>query len=823
MQTRLIPFLLMLLLLFAGPPLAFSAPGPAADDPGWPRVIKKGGKALTIYQPQIDYWQDYKNLHVRFAFALKDEKTKKETFGVAEIEADTVVDQAARVVAILPKKRELRFPNTTEAEAAALQRAVEALHPPQQSLTISLDRLIAYLQPDHQHLQQAVQLNLDPPKILFSNKPAILVMLMGEPQLRPVVKDKNDLMFVVNTNWDIFYDATLQRYFLLNQDHWLTTADLINGPWTLVSLLPPGLSSLPADETWGEVRKNIPGKTVKEAPAVLVSKGPAELILTDGDPTFVPVPETKLMQITNTDAVVFLHGGDSQYYYLTAGRWFRAASLDGPWAGASTDLPADFTNIPDTDPAAFVKASVPGTTEAKDAILLASVPNITTMDANAPPKVEIAYSGQPVFQPIPSTSVQYATNTSSAVFLVNGAYYLCEAGVWYTSNSPNGPWAYCTNVPAAIYAIPASHPAHNVTYVTVQESTPTTVVYAQTAGYSGEYVAANGVLMFGAGMLVGALLNDYWDDHYHYPVPYSYGWGARYNYAYGGYYGGARYAYGPYGGAGRAAAYNPATGTYARGGYASGPGGSAAWGRAYNPYTGARAGGARVDTAYGSAGRFAGYNPATGTAVRGGYRSGEYGSVAGVQTNRGTGAVAWDTARGEGAVVKGRGGNVYAGKDGNVYKRDSDGNWSSNTGSGWESVNRQEARSTAQPRSAAQTETRQRVSTAQASRPQAEQRRADSAQFDRSGARQSTRDNQVRANTHDLDRQAQARSRGNQMSDNRRSFDRQMQAPSGGGRQFSQPSRPQRQQSFSGGGGGGGSRMGGGGGRSGGGGGGRRR
>lgn len=822
MKARFVLFLLTLLLLHSGAWSAFAA-APAPDDPGWPRVIKKSGKELTIYQPQVDSWQDYKNLHVRFAFALKEEKAKKETFGIAEIDADTVVDQVARVVAIIPKKRELRFPNTTEAESTALRRTIEELHPPQQSLTVSLDRLLAYLEPENQRLQHSVQLNLDPPKIFHSNKPAILVMIMGEPQLKPVVKDKNDLMFVSNTNWDIFYDATLQRYFLLNQDHWLTTADLVNGPWAPVSLLPPGLSSLPDDANWADVRRNVPGRQVKDVPVVLVSKGPAELILTQGEPAYGPIPGTKLMRVTNSDAVVFLHSGDGKYYFLTAGRWFRATSLDGPWSIASNDLPQDFANIPDNDPAAFVKASVPGTIEAKDAVLLASVPTTTAMDVNTPPKVQVAYKGEPAFQTIPSTSVQYATNTSSAVFLVNGAYYCCEGGVWYTSNAPSGPWSYCTNVPAAIYTIPASHPTHNVTYVTVQESTPSTVVYAQTAGYSGEYVAANGVLMFGAGMLAGALLNeafdDDWDDYYRYHAPYSYGWGARYNYGYGGYYR-PPYAshYGPYRGAGFATAYNPYTGTYARGGYAYGPGGSVARGGAYNPYTGARAGAARVDTAYGSAGRFAGYNPSTGTAVRGGYRSGEYGTVAGVQTNRGTGAAAWDTARGEGAVVKGRGGNVYAGKDGNVYRRDSNGNWSSNTGDGWQSVDRQEARSSAQG------QTRQRASAAQTSRPQVEQRRADTAQFDRSRVQQPVRDDQFRSNTRDLDRQAQARSRGNQLSENRRSFDRQMQAPAGGGRQFSQPSRAQAQpRSFSGGGGGGGRSVGGGGGGRAGGGGGRRR
>jgi hypothetical protein len=114
-----------------------------------------------------------------------------------------VTDNINRVVALMPKKRELRFPNMAAAEEEALRKTVDELHPPVKALTISLDRVLAYLDPAQQPQQQAVELNLEPPKIFYSSKPAILVMFLGEPQLQPVEKDKNDLMFAVNTNWDL--------------------------------------------------------------------------------------------------------------------------------------------------------------------------------------------------------------------------------------------------------------------------------------------------------------------------------------------------------------------------------------------------------------------------------------------------------------------------------------------------------------------------------------------------------------------------------------------------------------------------------------------
>jgi len=765
-------FILMCIIFVSS--FAGSETIPSAD-PGWPRVLEKNGRQLTVHQPQVDLWKDYRELRFRCAIGVKTGAGKSEKLGVAEIHAETSTDLATRVVSVISSHRELRFPNTSDAEAALLRSVVDELLPPGRIVTVSLDRILAYLDPEQHSTQQAVELNLEPPKIFYSSKPAILVMLLGEPQLQPVVKDKMDLMFAVNTNLDIFYDTAGQRYYLLNHDNWLTASNMITGPWTPAGTLPAGLSSLPQDDNWADVRRQIPGKREKTPPVVFVSTEPAELLLTTGEPGFSPISGTKLMRVSNTDIPLFFSTGDKKYYLLVAGRWFRAAGLNGPWTAASNDLPGDFARIPANDPSAFVKASVPGTVDARDAVLLASIPATTAVEVSAPVAVAVSYSGEPQFQPISGTTVQYAVNSSNTVFIVDGGYYCCEQGIWFRGASASGPWTYCTSVPPAIYTIPPSHPTHNVTYVVVQSSTPTTVVYSQTAGYSGEYVAATGVLMFGAGMIMGAMIADSHNHYYYppYPVHYSYGCGARYSYAHGGYYRTASVSYGPYGGAGAAASYNPNTGTYQRGATAYGPAGSASVRQAYNPYTGARGTAARVDTAYGSAGRFSAYNPTTGTAARGGYRSNEYGTVAGVQTNRGTGAAAWDTQSGQGAVVKGKE-NVYAGKDGTVYKKDSSGNWSSNSGNGWETVNKPQPNRTST--TSASTSTGSRTQT-QASRSQTSATTStysssrSQSQVSQTGTTSQTRQSSAtygsqtsRESVQSLESTASARQRGNQLS-----------------------------------------------------------
>jgi hypothetical protein len=721
---RALPLVVLLTPGFAGPALAVDA------DPGWPRLFEAGGKRLVLHQPQVDSWKDYQQLRFRCALEVSGGGLQRETLGVVDVTATTSINHEERVVLISTVGRELRFPNLPAEEAAKARAIVDELRPPQQLLTLSLDRVLAYMDPANQPLQRPVEIELDPPTIFVSRRPAVLVNYLGEPQLLPVAPGRTDLQFVANTNWDLLFDAASTRYYLLEGESWWSAADPVKGPWVAVAKLPPSFSTLPDDDNWAEARQRIPGKLATQPVAILTSVEPAELIVLAGDPKFRTIAGTALAQVSNTESLLFRHAGEKRFYFLVAGRWFRAASLDGPWSAASADLPSDFRRIPPTDPVAFVRASVPGTQEARDAVLLASVPNAIAVERK-PVEEQVVYSGEPKFVAVEGSTVSYAVNTAASVFRVDGIYYWCEQGAWLTGSSPVGPWTFATVVPAAIYALPPSHPSYNVTYVTVQSSTPTTVVYTQTAGYSGEYVASTGVLMFGAGVLFGAMLVDhhypYYYPPFYYPRPvhYSYGMGAVYHYGYGGFYAGARY-YGPYGGAGWAAGYNPRTGTYARGAYAYGPYGAAGFRQAYNPYTGAWARGAAVATPYGSAARGAAYNPRTGTAAVGrsvhtaygsaggfyaerggqsawgGYRSNDYGSVAGVRTSQGAGAVAWDTRAGQGAAVKTKSGDLYVGGNDKLYKKDSSGNWSSNSGSGWQSVEKpsSQAQATAQQRGA---------------------------------------------------------------------------------------------------------------------------
>ena len=56
-----------------------------------------------------------------------------------------------------------------------------------------------------------------------------------------------------------------------------------------------------------------------------------------------------------------------------------------------------------------------------------------------PGNVEVQYDGDPKFEPIEGTGMQYAVNTASAVLLIDGNYWLCEQAVWYVAGTAQGP------------------------------------------------------------------------------------------------------------------------------------------------------------------------------------------------------------------------------------------------------------------------------------------------------------------------------------------------------------------------------------------------
>jgi hypothetical protein len=696
------------------------------SEASWPRTMTSGSDTFLIYQPQVEKWEANR-ISLYSAVELKTGKDSAAKYGVVWFNARTEVDKINRLVTLdQVQLTKVTFPAAADKETgltALLQKKL-----PGTTKTISLDRLQAALEAAGEEIK-GVEVKNDPPKVIVTGKPSLLVLIDGKPQLREIEGTK--LQRIINTRAVLIFDNEKKTYYLRVQDWWLQSEDL-EGLWSYAEKLPDDMKKAEeyvvkqaATETPQSDRASKPsslkdaGKKA-EIPVVYVEFGPAELIETKGEPQYKPTPGIQLEYVENTNGNVFRLSG--RYYILISGRWFGAASTQGPWTFMSgSDLPDDFAKIPLTDPKSTVLASVTGTPQAQEALIANSIPQTASI-TRSEAELNVKYDGEAVFVPIQGTSMSYAQNTSSPVIKVSDNNYYCvEAGVWFKGLTPQGPWGVADSVPAEIYTIPPSSPIYYVTYVKIYGSTPDVVYVGYTPGYYGTVVSSSSTtVVYGTGWYYAPYVGpSVW-----YGWPYTYGVGAGFTYttdsgwSFGfgcgysyypwyypwwgpmGYYGYGWYPYygwGAWGGAAVANVYgvwgntaysrtgaawaNPYTGNYGgatRGAYhntQTGRSTVAGRGRNTNIYTGNTAGYRGGAT----------YNPNTGIVAGGG--AGYAGNIYSGQGTAGRGGFAYNTNTGAG-VAAGRD-NIYAGKDGTVYRYNrQNGDWSSNSGSGWQNTNR---------------------------------------------------------------------------------------------------------------------------------------
>lgn len=736
----------LLIVLFAA---AATIAQTRANDDGWPRKFAIGSSSVAVYQPQTEEWTGNR-FSARAAIAITESPGKQPLYGVLWFTARAEIDKANRLVTLSDfKVKKVNIPMAPD-KAAAFEAALQA-RADKQDEVIALDRLLADMAINHAATNSiAYEVKNDPPQVFFSTRPAILVVIDGTPVLRPVKDTK--LERIINTRVLMLRNQSTGKFYLRIMDGWLESSN-ISGPWVI------------AGQTSGDLKKSLDiamaGKQVdlmdgakngakaslaeairqNAVPTVFVSMEPAELLQTQGDPQVAAIEGTELIYVTNTDNDIFLDTLSQEHYILLSGRWFKAQSMNGPWQYVPGEsLLPDFAKIPVAHKKAAVLVSVPGTPQAKEALIANAIPQTATITRSAA-SLTVSFDGTPQFKSIDNTTLMYAVNTSIPVIRVDSkSFYAVQNGVWFIANSPVGPWNVATSVPVVIYTIPVSSPLHYVTYVKIYGSTSDVVYVGYTPGYYGTVVTASNVVVYGTGWYYPPYVGAYW-----YGSPYTYGygaaftwgvatgWGLAYGYGYG-WWGSAAY-YGAYGWGGVAAtnvygqwgnvAYagtratwaNPYTGNVGYGGAYAGvntvtgtryaarggtntnvytgttvTGGVAA---AYNPNTGRIAAGqagtaSNVYTGNSAAGaRGATYNPQTGVisgGAAGGVRNGSTGQV-----TAGAGGFAYNTRTDTGVAVGNN--NVYASRDGNVYRYNQSSGVQQKTSSGWETVQRSADRS----------------------------------------------------------------------------------------------------------------------------------
>jgi hypothetical protein len=474
-----------------------------------------------MYYPQFDEWRDDR-LRARAAIGATSGAAARPDYGEITLTARTTVDAGSRRVAIRDIAiTKVRFPTAAAREQSFLAAFREQL--PADGWSVPLERLQADIDIDNaQRLFRVRPVHNEAPLIVYRDRTTLLVPVDGEPALREI--DGTSFSRVINTRAFLVLDRTTNRYLLSVAKTWFE-APAIDGPWGRISAAPTGLEGL-RDEAVATGRVDPLERAQNERDGlaeVVVSTAPTELIQTDGPPQYAAIPNTRLSYVTNSPNQLFLDARNRRHYVLLSGRWFQSDSLrDGPWRWLPGEsLPADFAAIPADSPVAGVRAAVPGTPQAEEALIATRVPQVATVKRNAA-TLDLSYDGEPRFEPIAGTRLQSAVNAPMPVIRVDASdFYALDNGVWFVASNPMGPWSVATYVPPVVYTIPPSSPLHYVTYVRLYGSGDDAVATGYTPGYVGSY-AAGGTVVYGTGWHYRPWIGTYW---YSPPITWGFGFG----------------------------------------------------------------------------------------------------------------------------------------------------------------------------------------------------------------------------------------------------------------------------------------------------------
>ena len=492
----------------------------AAAELTWPRDLGIESGILTMYQPQVDTLEG-DILSFRAAVSYKVDGGGEPVFGAAWFESRVEIDRENRMVHMVDLKvSDTRFPEGSEHVQGELEQYIrERL--PTANVDFSLDDLLTSLEASEQEIAAASDLKMDPPEIIYRDRPALLLYIDGDPVLREI--ENSPYQAVVNTPYPLLYDG--KRYYYLNaaKDVWYRAVSP-TGPWSFDPGPPTEIAGMvDQDEMEADESADDATVTAENAPEIVVSTEPAELIVSEGPPDFQPLVDD-LLVLKNSQSDIFMHVSAQDYYVVLSGRWFRAKSLNGPWTfNPSDELPAAFNDIPEDSQQAESRVFVAGTDEAREAVMDAQIPQ-TAAVKKGQVDLEVTYDGNPEFKSIDGTSLSHAANTDSTVLKSGSDYYLVEDAVWYISSAATGPWRVAESRPETVEAIPPESPVYNVKYVYVYETTPEVVYVGYTPGYTGSYIYHT-TIVYGTGWYYRPWISPY----YYWPRWGTWGFHIRYN------------------------------------------------------------------------------------------------------------------------------------------------------------------------------------------------------------------------------------------------------------------------------------------------------
>ena len=503
-RHRLYPIFLILLLLW---------PGPSWAALEWPQEIEAPGGTIVVYQPQPEALTG-NVLSGRAAISLEFDQLEEPVFGAMWFTATIDTDRDSDTALVRDFRVEkVAWPDSKDAGEQKFTAFVESVVP-EAGFEISMERLSASLATAEIEQKSLEQLKTDPPRIVFREELAVLLLYDGKPRFSDI--ENSPYERALNTPFAVARNKKTKMNYLSSGAYWYQARDPL-GPWQVTNDPPQDLVQNMSGASSDEPAPSSP-------PAIVVATEPTELIATAGEPNWVSLTGGELLYVKNTETPWLRELVTGNMYVLLSGRWYRSRTQEGPWTFVRADeLPPSFKDIPPASDIGGLRTSVAGTEEAEEAVRDAAIPQ-TAAIKRSEASLSVEYDGKPKFEKIKGTDVSYAVNTGAQVLEIDGRYYAVDNGVWFVSTSATGPWAVADEVPdEKIQEIPPSSPVYNTTYVQIYESTPEVVYVGYRPGYLWSF-PYYGVPVYGTGWYYPP----YWGRWY-YPRPPTWGLHVGYN------------------------------------------------------------------------------------------------------------------------------------------------------------------------------------------------------------------------------------------------------------------------------------------------------
>jgi len=176
------------------------------------------------------------------------------------------------------------------------------------------------------------------PEVIPVTGAAELVWTDGAPQYAPI--EGTDLLYVRNTDSDVFLEIQTQTTYALFSGRWYRTPQAKNA-WEFVASdrLPADFSRIPITSEKRHVlacvagtpqaREALKDAEIPQTEAVPTGPAPDLQATYDGEPQFTDVSGLDLQYAVNTPYSIFRVPG--RYYWCLDGIWYDSAFAGGPW------------------------------------------------------------------------------------------------------------------------------------------------------------------------------------------------------------------------------------------------------------------------------------------------------------------------------------------------------------------------------------------------------------------------------------------------------------------------------------------------------------